>query len=85
MKYGPPRRAHVPRSLERSTFTADGQIPHLRFRGLDCPVMLRVIEPKAGKGRVLDTNWCGMPRPMRSPAGYWYALPGGYRVEGPAR
>jgi hypothetical protein len=85
MRNGPPMRTHVPQNVEHATETADGQIPHLRFRELDCPVMLRVIEPKAGKGRVLDTNWCGMPRPMRSPAGYWYALPGGYRVEGPAR
>ncbi len=85
MKYGPPRRTHVPQSTELSTETADGNIQHLRFRGLDCPVLLRVVQPKAGGCKLLDTNWQGLPKPMRSPAGYWFALPGGYRVEGPAR
>lgn len=85
MKYGPPRRTHVPQSTELSTETADGNIQHLRFRGLDCPVLLRVVQPKAGGCKLLDTNWQGLPKPMRSPVGYWYALPGGYRVDGPAR
>lgn len=86
MRNGPPSRSHVPQSTELSTETADGNIQHLRFRGLDCPVLLRVVQPKAGGCRLLDTNWKGLPKPMRSPAGgYWFALPGGYCVEGPAR
>lgn len=84
MRNGPSSRSHVPQSTERATETSEGAIPHLRFRGLLCPVLLATkAAPGPKPGRVLDTNWCGTPRPVVAPSGaYYYALPGGYRVDG---
>jgi hypothetical protein len=77
-----PWRKPIAPTLGGGTLTSAGYIPHLKHRGIHCPVMLEVVRLPIG-GAQLYTNHNGLPYPVRTRGGYRYALPGGGFVEGP--
>lgn len=76
-----PRAQQDGEILGGGTLTSAGFIPHLRYRGLRCPVRVMILN--TSRGNVVATNWLQRPLPQRRGHCYLFALPGGGSIEGP--